>query len=117
MSQAQATPGDNLEAGVVGGINGNTGAVRAPYFFSFLAFAQRSCTEDPSNPPSQPAQNDREKERESNFLDGSDHFFTMYTEKTGEYDKKMTERWQADADGILVFVSLYCCLYVVPLAH
>jgi hypothetical protein len=77
-------------------------------------FAQRGCTEDPSYPPSQPAQNDREKERESNFLDGSDHFFTMYTEKAGEYDKKMAERWQADADGILVFVSPYSCPHVVP---
>jgi hypothetical protein len=54
MSQAQATPGDNLEAGVVEEMNGNTGAVRAPCFFSFLAFAQRSCTEDPSYPPLNP---------------------------------------------------------------
>jgi hypothetical protein len=29
----------------------------------------------------------------------------MYTEMAGEDDKKMAERWQADADGILVFVS------------
>jgi hypothetical protein len=39
----------------------------------------------------------------------------MYTEKAGEYDKKMAERWQADADGILVFqvVSPYSCPHKV----
>jgi hypothetical protein len=36
MSQAQATPGDNLEAGVVEEMNGNTGAVRAYPFFLTL---------------------------------------------------------------------------------
>lgn len=30
----------------------------------------------------------------------------MYTERTGEEDQKMAEDWKADADGILVFVSL-----------
>lgn len=29
----------------------------------------------------------------------------MYTEMAGEDDNKMAERWQKDADGILVFVS------------
>jgi hypothetical protein len=36
MSQAQPPPGDNLEAGVVEEMNGNTGAVRAPCFFLSL---------------------------------------------------------------------------------
>ena len=83
-----------------------------PILFFPLPFAQRSSTEDPNYPP-QPTQNEHEKERESNFLDGSGPFFTMYTEKAGEYDKKMAERWQADADGILVFVSPYSCLHIV----
>ena len=38
----------------------------------------------------------------------------MYTEMAGEDDKKMAERWQADADGILVFVSLGFGPSVVP---
>ena len=60
-------------------------------------------TGDPRYPP-QPAQHEGEHEGESNFVDGSDHFFTMYTEMAGEEDNKMAERWQADAEGILVFV-------------
>jgi hypothetical protein len=31
----------------------------------------------------------------------------MYLEKAEEEDKKMAERWKADADSILVFVSCY----------
>jgi hypothetical protein len=29
----------------------------------------------------------------------------MYLDRTEDEDQKMTERWKADADGILVFVS------------
>lgn len=29
----------------------------------------------------------------------------MYSEMAQEEDNKMTERWQKDADGILIFVS------------
>ncbi|KAF8267419.1 hypothetical protein EI94DRAFT_1786428 [Lactarius quietus] len=91
MSQAQATPEVNAEAGVnlqadVEGGNGDT---------------------DNRSYPPQHAQNDGEIERESTFVDGSDHFFTMYTEMAGEDDKKMAERWQKDADGILVFTGLF----------
>jgi hypothetical protein len=35
----------------------------------------------------------------------------MYLEMAEEEDKKMAESWQADADGILIFVSLY---FLVP---
>jgi hypothetical protein len=53
--------------------------------------------------------------RESNFVDGSDHFFTMYMEMAREDDKKMAERLQTDADRILVFVRTdYSSLQVVP---
>ena len=30
----------------------------------------------------------------------------MYLEMAGEEDRKMADSWKADADGILVFVSL-----------
>jgi hypothetical protein len=39
------------------------------------------------------------------FVDGSGPLFTMYLETAGEEDKKVTDSWKADADGILVFVS------------
>ncbi|KAI0253392.1 hypothetical protein BJV78DRAFT_207892 [Lactifluus subvellereus] len=44
---------------------------------------------------------------ESNYTDGSGPLFSMYTERTGEEDRKMTENWKADADGILVFTGLF----------
>ena len=31
----------------------------------------------------------------------------MYLQLAGEEDKKMTENWKGDADGILIFVSRY----------
>ena len=40
------------------------------------------------------------------FVDGSGPLFTMYLEMAGEEDKKVADSWKADADGILVFVSL-----------
>ena len=42
---------------------------------------------------------------ESNFGDRSWPLFTIYSKATQEEDNKMTERWQKDADGILIFVS------------
>ncbi|KAI0265791.1 hypothetical protein BC834DRAFT_813512, partial [Gloeopeniophorella convolvens] len=33
--------------------------------------------------------------------------FTMYLERAGEHDKKMTDGWKGDADGILVFTGLF----------
>lgn len=42
---------------------------------------------------------------ESTFTDGSEGLFSMYLDRTEDEDQKMTERWKADADGILVFVS------------
>jgi len=42
---------------------------------------------------------------ESGFGDSSALLFYMYLKMAEEEDKKMTERWEADADGILIFVS------------
>jgi hypothetical protein len=49
-----------------------------------------------SNQPSQ---------EESNFWDSSGPLFNIYSKAAEEEDKKMVERWQKDADGILIFVS------------
>ena len=35
----------------------------------------------------------------------------MYSKIAEEEDNKMTERWQKDADGILIFVSPRVCIY------
>lgn len=39
------------------------------------------------------------------FTDPSGPLFSMYIDRAGYQDKKMTDRWKADADGILIFVS------------
>ena len=41
----------------------------------------------------------------SGFADESGPVFSMYLKLAGEEDKKMTENWKGDADGILIFVS------------
>ena len=48
----------------------------------------------------------------------------MYLDRTEDEDQKMTERWKADADGILVFVSdcpylsfFSCPLWNTDLGH
>ncbi|KAH8980245.1 hypothetical protein EDB86DRAFT_3088031 [Lactarius hatsudake] len=43
----------------------------------------------------------------SNFVDGSGPIFSMYLEMASEEDRKMTEGWKADADGILIFTGLF----------
>jgi hypothetical protein len=41
------------------------------------------------------------------FVDSSGPIYSMYMEMAEEEDKKMTESWKADAEGILVFVRLH----------
>ena len=43
----------------------------------------------------------------SNFVDGTGPIFSMYLGTAEEEDKKMAEYWEADGDGILIFVRLY----------
>ena len=107
MPQTQAPHEVNLEAGED---RGDTGTQPHTLLFPCV---RSQITADPRYPP-QPAQNAGENEGDSNFVDGSDHFFTMYTEMAGEEDKKMAERWQADAEGILVFVSPDSAAHIVP---
>ncbi|KAH9055306.1 hypothetical protein EDB87DRAFT_1763480 [Lactarius vividus] len=45
--------------------------------------------------------------RVSNFVDGSGPIFSLYLEMATEEDKKMAEKWKADADGILIFTGLF----------
>ena len=52
-----------------------------------------------------------ESQADSGFVDSSGPIFSMYMEMAEEEDKKLAESWQADADGILIFVRLY---FLVP---
>ena len=51
------------------------------------------------NEPSQPSGG------ASSFGDSSGLLFSIYAKAAEEEDTKMVERWQKDADGILIFVS------------
>lgn len=51
--------------------------------------------------PHQPSQL---RQGESNFGDSSGPLFFIYSGIAEEEDNKMTDRWQKDADGILIFV-------------
>ena len=42
----------------------------------------------------------------SNFGDGSEPLFSIYSKTAEKEDNKLVERWQRDAQGILIFVSL-----------
>ncbi|KAI0246132.1 hypothetical protein BJV78DRAFT_1158111 [Lactifluus subvellereus] len=44
---------------------------------------------------------------QSVFSDGSGPLFNMYLKMAEEEDNKMAERWQKDADGILIFAGLF----------
>ena len=54
---------------------------------------------DPQSTPNKPLHG------ESNFGDSSGPFFSIYSKAADDEDNKMVERWQKDADGILIFVS------------
>ncbi|KAF8272065.1 hypothetical protein EI94DRAFT_1718917 [Lactarius quietus] len=56
--------------------------------------------------PSQLAQN-QTSHVESSFVDDSEPIFSMYLEMAEEEDKKLAEKWQANADGILIFTGLF----------
>jgi len=47
-------------------------------------------------------------QEESDFQDSSRQLFSMYIEIGEEQDNKTAERWKADAEVILIFVSPLC---------
>ena len=55
-------------------------------------------------------------QEESNFGDSSGPLFSIYSKAAEDEDNKMVERWQKDADGILIFVSprvsMRLCLHI-----
>ena len=48
---------------------------------------------------------DQPLQGESNFGDSSGPLFSIYSKAADDEDNKIVERWQKDADGILIFVS------------
>jgi len=66
-----------------------------------------TCIDDYLN--ERPLAPSRQSQGETNIGDSSGPLFTMYTRLAVEEYNKMAERWQKDAEGILIFV----CLHVV----
>jgi hypothetical protein len=90
--------GDSIQSGT--GIL----AIRTPWLRGFTAFKvdDNDSFEQPSSASNQPLQ---PGQGESNFGDSSGPIFSMYSKLAGEEDDEMVDRWQKDADGILIFVS------------
>ena len=59
----------------------------------------------------------RPPQRESNFGDSSGPLFSLYSKIAEEEDNKMTDRWQKDADGILIFVSGLVAIFIPTYVH
>ena len=53
----------------------------------------------------------------SNFGNGSGPLFSMYSNIAGKEDDKMVERWQRDAQGILIFVSRHVASCAAPMSQ
>ena len=65
--------------------------------------------------PTRPAPNDEQKE--PSFGDSSGPFFSIYSKAAEDEDNKMVERWQKDADGILIFVSSSFAVHTILYAN
>ncbi|KAH9995511.1 hypothetical protein BJV77DRAFT_1066231 [Russula vinacea] len=66
--------------------------------------------DNPQPAPNQPSQ------VESIFGDSSGPLFSMYSKAAEEEDNRMVERWQKDADGILIFTGLFSAAVAALLA-
>ena len=53
---------------------------------------------------------------QSNFSDSSGPLFNMYVKMAEQEDDKMADRWQKDADGILIFVSSHTSFHTAVTA-
>jgi hypothetical protein len=74
-------------------------------FVVFFPSSQSVYKIDGNQTQSAPNQPSRPSQGESNFGDSSGPLFSIYSKAAEEEDNKMVERWQKDADGILIFVS------------
>ncbi|KAH9991181.1 hypothetical protein BJV77DRAFT_963013 [Russula vinacea] len=66
--------------------------------------------------PNQQSQPPQPLKGEPNFGDSSGPLFSIYSDATKKEDNKMTDRWKADADGILFFTGLFSAATAALLA-
>ena len=67
---------------------------------TYMADRSRNQPVSVANQQSQPSQ------EEFHFGDSSGPLFSIYSDAAEDEDNKMADRWQKDAEGILIFVSL-----------
>ncbi|KAI0245374.1 hypothetical protein BJV78DRAFT_412285 [Lactifluus subvellereus] len=68
------------------------------------------------NAPLNPPLTNQNLEKRPEFAEGSGPLFLMYRKMTEEEDKKMVERWQKDAEGIIIFTGLLSAAVAAVLA-
>jgi hypothetical protein len=90
----------DLEEGIHPGVYINSLNDLSPHSQGHVVDGRRDQPPSPLDRPSQ------RLEGGFNFGDSSGPLFIMYSEIAENEDNKMTDRWQKDADGILIFVSL-----------
>ena len=84
---------------------GGTTQVCVTRFFYMSSLNSQSYEIDGDPTQSTPNQPPQPSHEESTFGDSSGPFFSIYSKAAEEEDNRMVERWQKDADGILIFVS------------
>ena len=88
---------------------GQTRCVTPDRRFDLSPRTSQLCTvDDPRDHPT--VTTNQPLQAESNFGDSSGPLFSIYSKATDEEDNKMVERWQKDADGILIFVSSHVAI-------
>jgi hypothetical protein len=90
--------------------NPGTASPVTRYAWPLLADLIISTDGNPNRPQSTP---DPPSQDQSNFGDSSGPFFSIYSKTAEEEDNEMVDRWQKDADGILIFVSSRICNHIV----
>jgi hypothetical protein len=84
--------------------------MRVSYLLLGRALQKNSPASLANHPGSQlasaPDQQSQLSHGESNLGDSSGPLFSMYSKAAEDEDNKMADRWQKDAEGILIFVSL-----------
>ncbi|KAH9971352.1 hypothetical protein BGW80DRAFT_1513149 [Lactifluus volemus] len=68
------------------------------------------------NPDVPPSEQHQSSWSQPTFSDGSEPIFNMYVKMSQEEDDKMANRWQKDADGILIFTGLFSASVAALLA-
>ena len=103
MSRTRGRQTDPERGNNTQGVTGIS-AVSTPCLHEFTAFKGdgHDLHEQPRPAPNLPLP---PQQGDSNFGDSSGPIFSMYSKLSKEEDDELVDRWEKDADGILIFVS------------